>query len=690
MIKLLIFFLLIALGFAQFDGQDVPSLIIENGTVTFNLCLGCDLMVGRKVNMTGTIVSTVDSLISVSQVQSLFVQYLTPINAQLSSMSASITRAQATEASLGTQLQIEQSRAMSAEMALQATIQALPFPTINSGLASLSTSIAVEASRAISSSAIISQALASEVTRAMAAESSVSAAVAVERTRATSTEASVAVVSGGMVLVQTSLAQSVGVEKSRAGSVEGSLGTSIGLEAARAMGVEASINTGLVSEKSRAVYAEGSLGTSLNAEIIRATGIDGSLGSSAVSVLLVLTADVSRAVGLDAGFQSNLAAEVTRATGAEASVAGQVAAERTRAVLAEVSLALMVNAETARALASEASVGAAAAAALAGERARALGSEASLAVSAAAGTAAERARALAAEGAEVTRATGVESSLSVSVAAVSIGLSNEVVRATGVEGSVAVSVAVERSRSIASLCNVGLTQNNPAISCVQILRSGCPYATTSGVYWINYNFVPTRTFCDQVSYGGGWELIMKMAAGTTFSYTSAYWSTLNTLNPASNLDATYGTDNKYSGYNYGQYNQVLARFSFSGTQWDWPITGMNVVTGGVMTPITYFNQGALFFGNQVNTGYFTNGGTKWSAQGGYQNFGVNNCCNSYSCVRFGFIWNNEADCASNDVSSGIGLTSTYRSYSVGDVINCCPTVTGANAAFNGQLWARIN
>lgn len=70
---------------------------------------------------------------------------------------------------------------------------------------------------------------------------------------------------------------------------------------------------------------------------------------------------------------------------------------------------------------------------------------------------------------------------------------------------------------------------------------------------------------------------------------------------------------------------------------------MNVATGSSMTPITYFNQASLYFGNQIGTGYFTNGGTKWSAQGGYQNFGVNNCCNGNACVRFGFIWNNEND-----------------------------------------------
>ena len=46
-----------------------------------------------------------------------------------------------------------------------------------------------------------------------------------------------------------------------------------------------------------------------------------------------------------------------------------------------------------------------------------------------------------------------------------------------------------------------------------------------------------------------------------------------------------------------------------------------------------------------------------------------------------WTWNNEGDCASNDVSGGFGLSGGFRSYSVGDAPNCCQSVTGANAAF---------
>ena len=45
----------------------------------------------------------------------------------------------------------------------------------------------------------------------------------------------------------------------------------------------------------------------------------------------------------------------------------------------------------------------------------------------------------------------------------------------------------------------------------------------------------------------GWELIMKIGQTTTFQYTSPHWSSVTTLSPASNLDTTYGTDNKYDG-----------------------------------------------------------------------------------------------------------------------------------------------
>lgn len=652
------FLMAIAVIFAQDMPQPPSSIIVDKGNMTFNLCVGCDLLVARKFNSSAGVTVTTDSLISASQVQALFTSYLTPINAQITT--------------LQTQLVQEQSRALFAESALQ-------------------TMITQESSRAVGTEASVSLGLASETSRAIAKEATINSALLSETSRAISAETSTAARVSSMTLVEASLGVSVGTETSRAGVVEGSLGTSIAQEVTRATNSETSISTSVNNERLRALGAEGSVATSLSQEITRATGIDASLGTSAGAVLNTLTQEITRAVSQDSSLQAGIASvassvtsEVTRATGAEAALglaaSLAVGLELTRAAGVESSLGVSVSAERSRALAAEIA-----------ETVRATGVEASLA-----GTVSiERSRALAAESAETVRATGVEASLGLSVAAVLSNVNTEVGRASSVEGSLSLSLASERSRAIATTCLLGLTQNTPAISCMQILRSGCSYATTSGVYWLIYNFVPAQAYCDQVSYGGGWELIMKMAQGTTFTYAASYWTSPNTLNPSANLDASYGgTDNKYNGFNYGQYNQVLARFSFNG-QWDWPITNMNVAAGSSLTPLAFFNQASYSLGNQVSTNYFTNGGGKWSNQGGYQSFGINNCCYYASaavnsCVRFGFTWNNEADCGTNDVSGGIGLSSYFRSYSAGDAALCCQLSSGANTNFNAQLWARLN
>ena len=44
---------------------------------------------------------------------------------------------------------------------------------------------------------------------------------------------------------------------------------------------------------------------------------------------------------------------------------------------------------------------------------------------------------------------------------------------------------------------------------------------------------------------------------------ATYWTTTTNLNAASSLDSTFGSDAKYNGYNYGQYNQILPRFALA-------------------------------------------------------------------------------------------------------------------------------
>ena len=75
--------------------------------------------------------------------------------------------------------------------------------------------------------------------------------------------------------------------------------------------------------------------------------------------------------------------------------------------------------------------------------------------------------------------------------------------------------------------------------------------------------------------------------------------------------------------------------------------------------------------------------------GGYHDFAINTCC-GVACVRWGYIQNNEVNCASNDVAGGIGLGGsmfTPESLSCGDFYGCCGNI-GINTAMYSSIWGR--
>lgn len=233
---------------------------------------------------------------------------------------------------------------------------------------------------------------------------------------------------------------------------------------------------------------------------------------------------------------------------------------------------------------------------------------------------------------------------------------------------------------------------------------------TDGAYWINLPTVgATQIYCvmDSAYNGGGWMMAFKAAAGSTFQYNSAYWTTKSTSNVL-NADKTNrdGGDAKFHTANYYDAKDWLAIFPYS--------TGVDGVptSGGDITGIT--NSGWIwleknvvstpksivqFFIDQGNTEVVklssitinqvtTNStptplastkytSTIFSSQTNYQWYGFNHYYRtgtttaSVMPVRWGFIWNNEGvDEGSTDSFGGIGLgfygASNTANFSAGD------------------------
>ena len=201
-----------------------------------------------------------------------------------------------------------------------------------------------------------------------------------------------------------------------------------------------------------------------------------------------------------------------------------------------------------------------------------------------------------------------------------------------------------------------------------------------GVYYILVNGISTPIHClmNDCYDGGGWMILMKGTRGSTFQYSSNYWSTKNTLNAG---DLTRNdADAKYNTYNYSTVKDVLAIFPdipstsyinpygqnggsiFVSDGWTWMMNNWNETSR--TTPFTGFNTTRLPHQNStssfqtygINNPFRYNGFGDWCSRqtGSYQHvfYSVGNNAN----VRWGFLFNNETNELNTcDVFCGIGM-----------------------------------
>ena len=268
----------------------------------------------------------------------------------------------------------------------------------------------------------------------------------------------------------------------------------------------------------------------------------------------------------------------------------------------------------------------------------------------------------------------------------------------------------------------GLTSETAAPSAAFLSANG---NTTNGTYWINLPTVgPTQVYCilDRAVDGGGWMMAMKATRGTTFQYSSNYWTTVNTLNPTDNTrndaDAKFDTMN-YStasdllalwpdittvggGLNltsYGCWSWLQNRFTSAGTFYaGTPNTSSNLPTTtvtGITTSMTLID----WFSKISAVRYFIQDAKTWSgwnssifsSQDNIRFYGFNFLDNGSHNVRWGFGWNNEGgswpnvNLDSDDAGGGIGMVN--NSYSAGDYFNCCGAI-GINTSARVEMYIR--
>jgi len=238
---------------------------------------------------------------------------------------------------------------------------------------------------------------------------------------------------------------------------------------------------------------------------------------------------------------------------------------------------------------------------------------------------------------------------------------------------------------------------------------------TDGVYYILVNGISTPIHClmNDCYDGGGWMMLMKGTRGSTFQYSSNYWTSKNTLNAG---DLTRNdADAKYDTFNYSTVKDVLAIWPdipstsytnpyeqnggsiFVDDGWTWMVNNWNETTR--TTPFTGFNtQNRLphqyttnwmqTYG--INNPFRYNGFGGWCSRqtGAYQHifYSTGNNAN----VRWGFLFNNETNALSTcDVFCGIGMGG-IANQSAGD-FNLNPgvwTPVGINRTARFEMYGR--
>lgn len=259
--------------------------------------------------------------------------------------------------------------------------------------------------------------------------------------------------------------------------------------------------------------------------------------------------------------------------------------------------------------------------------------------------------------------------------------------------------------------SIGNCADNAAISAAQIREIGGP--SIDGIYYILCGGVPREVFClmNPRFDGGGWMLLMKMAPGNTFQFSSQHWTNATTLNASStNMNRE---DAKFEVFNTVPVKDVLALFSASDIgktggsmaikdYWVWQCNNW-YRNGQRTTALNGFNEARdatpaspRDFSGWDNEIFSSQAPSMRHVFGGHSHLGVgwSGFPNDWGTVRWGFVFNENGanDFSSCDAWSGIGGGSRRfeqgtHTFSAGDYYGCCGR-KGRHTRFTCYLFGR--
>jgi hypothetical protein len=223
-----------------------------------------------------------------------------------------------------------------------------------------------------------------------------------------------------------------------------------------------------------------------------------------------------------------------------------------------------------------------------------------------------------------------------------------------------------------------------------------------GVYYLNINGTSTATYCLMHNKwnGGGWMLLLKATRGTTFPFSSTYWTDTNTTLNTANTNRNDG-DAKFDAMNFMMVKDVMALWpdvgstggSISQTEaWSWLVNNYYTYTGGNRSTLITGLSTTNSRDSPVNpdpTTFAGFSGSIWSSQSPAKRhvFGGGSHISANRFVRWGFLWNEngQSDFTSIDANGGIGMSDW--GWSAGDSYGCCGT-QALNRTMRVELYGR--
>ncbi len=214
------------------------------------------------------------------------------------------------------------------------------------------------------------------------------------------------------------------------------------------------------------------------------------------------------------------------------------------------------------------------------------------------------------------------------------------------------------------------SQVNPGSSCKDILDAGA--STGDGVYTIDPDGSGGAydVYCDMGN--GGWTLLMKGDGDCDYQYNDAVWTSGNT-------ERSWDTDLSDDDAKFQAFNDL----DITELWGEWPDISHDMFADiSAQTALERFQDNESI----TNPGWSTYHYSGWHSSNGYQDWGFNLTCSNHD-VRWGWKFNNESTCTSNDVAVGIGFE-CRGSTSAGSYASCCGNHANGERRENFRIWGR--